>query len=371
MSDPKANILIVDDHHENLLALEAALAGLDENLVQAESGEEALKCLLKQQFAVVLLDVRLPGIDGFETARLMRERDQSKHTPVIFMTAIDKSDDLVSKGYSLGAVDYIFKPAVSEIVRCKVQVFVDLFKLNQQLASSNAELQRSNQDLEHFAYAASHDLKAPLRGIGNVANWIGEEVGDVLPEKSARHLRQMQQRVQRMEHLLDDLLVYSRVGRESLEIVEADTASLVRETVDLLAPPEQFTISVVSEMPVLRTATTPLAQCFRNLIGNAIKHHERESGRVEVSCRDAGALVEFSVADDGPGIAPEFHEHIFQMFQTLRPRDEVEGSGIGLALIKRIVEEFGGSINVESSPAGGTIFRFTWPKQIKEPSDVR
>ncbi|MDH3665034.1 MAG: response regulator, partial [Alphaproteobacteria bacterium] len=171
MSDPKANILIVDDHHENLLALEAALAGLDENLVQAESGEEALKCLLKQQFAVVLLDVRLPGIDGFETARLMRERDQSKHTPVIFMTAIDKSDDLVSKGYSLGAVDYIFKPAVSEIVRCKVQVFVDLFKLNQQLASSNAELQRSNQDLEHFAYAASHDLKAPLRGIGNVANW--------------------------------------------------------------------------------------------------------------------------------------------------------------------------------------------------------
>ena len=141
MTDPKANILLVDDRRENLLALEATLASLDENLVLAHSGEEALTCLLKQQFAVVLLDVQMPGMDGFELAHLMRQREKSKHTPIIFLTAIEKSDTFVSKAYSLGAVDYLFKPFEPEILRAKVQVFVDLFKLRQQVIRQREEQQ--------------------------------------------------------------------------------------------------------------------------------------------------------------------------------------------------------------------------------------
>jgi signal transduction histidine kinase len=373
MPDPKANILMVDDHRENLLALEAALAGLDENLVLAESGEEALKCLLKQRFAVVLLDVRLKGMDGFETARLMRERDQSKHTPVIFLTAIDKGDDRVAKGYSLGAVDYIFKPAVPEIVRCKVQVFVDLFKLNRQLeekarqlARSNAELQRSNQELDQFAYIASHDLREPLRSVDNLSKWIAKDLGsDQLPPSTQRHLHQLRQQVQRMEVLLEDLLEYSRAGRDEGELLSLDLSKLSRDLVRLFDRPEQFEVVVEEDMPTVTTAKTPLEQCLRNLIGNAIKHHNREDGQVKVSCRDAGDFVELVVADDGPGIAPEFHERVFNMFQTLRPRDESESSGMGLAIVKKIVENHGGTITLQSSEGNGATFVLMWPKLVR------
>lgn len=371
MTIPKANILLVDDRPENLLALEVALASLNENLVLANSGEEALKCLLQQQFSVVLLDVQMPGMDGFELAQLMRAREQSKHTPIIFITAIGPNDIFVSKVSSLDAVDYLFKPVVLEILRSKVHVFVDLFKLHHELkqkaaelARSNKELERTNRDLDEFAYVASHDLRSPLEGIKNLAKWIAEDNADTLPDKSKRHLEQMQQRLERLEQLLDDLRQYSRAGRVHGAIVEVDTAELVRETFEVLNPPDGFRISV-SDLPTLRTIRTPLEQVLRNLINNAVKHHDHDKGTIEVTCRDADEQYEFSVTDDGPGIPAEFHEQIFKLFETLRPRDEVEGSGMGLAVIKKTVESFGGSVTVESTDGRGTTFRFTWPKTME------
>jgi signal transduction histidine kinase len=225
-----------------------------------------------------------------------------------------------------------------------------------------ADLERSNRELDEFAYVASHDLRSPLQGIKNLAKWIEEDNAGVLHEQSLRHLRQMQQRVARLERLLDDLLQYSRAGRVFGELVEVDTRELIRETVGLLAPPSAFRVDLQGDMPTFVTAKVPLEQVFRNLINNAIKHHDRPDGRLEISCRENGAYYAFAVADDGPGIPPESQDQIFRMFETLKPRDAVEGSGMGLAIIKKIVESLGGRVGVESEPGQGARFWFTWPK---------
>jgi PAS domain S-box-containing protein len=231
-----------------------------------------------------------------------------------------------------------------------------------ELARANEELGRSNCALDEFAYVASHDLRAPLRDVDNLAQWIAEDVGDSLPEKSMRHFRMIQGRIRRMENLLEDLLQYSRAGRIFGEPEQVDVRPLLDGVIDLVGQTPGFVIDVQPRMPSVRTPKAPLEQIFRNLIGNALKHHHRDSGTVRVSAVDFGAFVEFTVLDDGPGIPEELHERAFAMFQTLKPRDEVEGTGMGLALVKRLVEAHGGTVSIESAEGEGAAFRFTWPK---------
>ena len=226
------------------------------------------------------------------------------------------------------------------------------------------ELSRSNTDLEQFAYVASHDLKSPLRAIDSLAGWLQEDLANVLVGDSRKHLDLLRHRTHRMERLLDDLLAYSRAGRVPADIVRTDTSRLLAEIVEMISPPPGFTVTSVPTLPVFATAVTPLRQVITNLIANAIKHHDRPSGAIELSARRVGERYEFTIADDGPGIPPEFHERIFGMFQTLRPRDEVEGSGIGLALVRRIVARYGGTVTVECPPPRGSRFCFTWPQTI-------
>jgi light-regulated signal transduction histidine kinase (bacteriophytochrome) len=230
-----------------------------------------------------------------------------------------------------------------------------------------AEVSRSNTDLEQFAYVASHDLKAPLRAIDSLASWLQEDLAPVLTPDSLRHLELLRQRALRMERLLDDLLDYSRAGRTAADLVKVDVGKLVLDISELLNPPPSFIIQPPQLAPVFTTAVTPLRQVLTNLIANAIKHHDQQKGVVQVGAREMGEFYEFSVEDDGPGILPEFHERIFGMFQTLRPRDEIEGSGIGLALVKRIVTRYGGVVTVECRQPRGSIFRFRWPKEITDP----
>jgi len=236
--------------------------------------------------------------------------------------------------------------------------------LEQRVIERTAELERSNQELDQFAYVASHDLKAPLRAIINLANWIDEDANELLPAQSLEYLQKLRGRALRMNRLLDDLLTYSRIGRHDGLIETVPTKALIEDIVELLAPPPGFTVTVNDEMPTLLTARTPLELVFRNLINNAIKHHHQPAqGVVEISAQALGDFVEFAVRDNGPGIEPQYHEQIFGMFQTLRPRDEVEGSGMGLAIVKRAIEYRGGAIQVESAKGIGTTFRFTWPKK--------
>jgi signal transduction histidine kinase len=237
--------------------------------------------------------------------------------------------------------------------------------LEQRVEQRTFELQRSNRELDQFAFVASHDLKAPLRAINHLASWIAEDAAGVLPLPSREHLEKLQARVQRMGILLDDLLAYSRAGRQRHPAEIVDIAELIRDVIEMVVPPPGFVINSVGRLPVLSVERTPLEIVFRNLIGNAIKHHHNPAaGVVEVSAQEQGDFVEFAVKDNGPGIAPEFHQRIFEMFQALKPRDQIEGSGIGLAVVKRSVESRGGTIQVESSLEGGATFRFTWPKRV-------
>jgi signal transduction histidine kinase len=237
-------------------------------------------------------------------------------------------------------------------------------RAQEELAYANDELRRSNQDLEHFAYVASHDLKAPLRGITQLATWIEEDLTHVLEPDTRQKMALLHGRVRRLEALLDDLLQYSRVGRGSEVVKRVDTRTLVMDIVTLLSPPAGFIVIGADTLPTFDTVEEPLRQVFMNLIGNAIKHHDRSTGRIEVAVRDQGEWYEFRVTDNGPGIPSAFHTKIFQMFQTLKPRDEVEGSGMGLAIAKKVVEGQGGTIRVESDAIHrGTTLRFTWRKQ--------
>ncbi len=229
----------------------------------------------------------------------------------------------------------------------------------------STKLERSNKDLEDFAYVASHDLKSPLRAIDNLAQWVVEDTQDVLPAKSREHLEKMQHRIRRLDGLLDDLLKYSRAGRKHGEMKTVNCRELVDNVIDILSIPEDFSVTVSGQFPRLTTLTTPLETCIRNLIANAIKHHDREAGHIDVRCHENDRLIEFSISDDGPGIPKEYHQRIFEMFQTLERRDDVEGSGMGLAMVKKLVETYGGSIAVDSAVHRGTTFHLRWPKSIR------
>ena len=216
--------------------------------------------------------------------------------------------------------------------------------------------------MEQFVHVASHDLKAPLRGIANLTAWLQEDQAGQLSDGASEKFALLQDRVGRMHALLEGLLEYSRIGRTNGAEEIVDTKVLLAETVDLLSLPTDV-VDVAPDMPTLRTNRLLLGQVFANLVGNAVKHHGGGQARVRVQARDAGRFYEFSVADDGPGIAPPYHQKVFMMFQTLATRDVGADSGIGLALVKKIVEEYGGSITLESEEGKGSTFRFKWPKQ--------
>ncbi len=238
----------------------------------------------------------------------------------------------------------------------------ELAQINTILLATTAQLEKRNQELDQFAYVTSHDLKAPLRAIANLSQWIEEDLEEFLTEDTKHQMDLLRGRVHRMEALINGLLQYSRVGRIQGRKERVVVGEILEEVIDFLAPPPEFQITITSEMPTLQTERLPLQQVFTNLIGNAIKHHPSDQGKVQISVTDQGKFYEFVVEDDGSGIAPQYHDKVFVIFQTLEARDKTENTGIGLSIVKKAVEAQGGTIKVESQLGEGTIFRFTWPK---------
>ncbi|MEL6457462.1 MAG: PAS domain S-box protein [Cyanobacteria bacterium J06621_15] len=238
----------------------------------------------------------------------------------------------------------------------------ELAQMNLILLQTTAELEKRNKELDQFAYVTSHDLKAPLRAIANLSEWIEEDLQAALTPDTQKQMDLLRGRVYRMEALINGLLQYSRVGRIKTEPETVVVAQLIAEIIDSIAPPQDFTIEIIGEMPTLVTERIPLQQVFSNLISNAIKHHNRSDGKVTISIQEQEKFYEFTVADDGKGIASQYHDKIFVIFQTLESRDKRENTGIGLAIVKRIIEENGGMITLESQLGEGTSFRFTWFK---------
>lgn len=245
----------------------------------------------------------------------------------------------------------------------------EMANANLMLAHTTAMLEQRNSELDQFAYVASHDLKAPLRAISNLADWIGEDLEGQIPTENRRQLDLLRSRVQRMEALINGLLEYSRVGRRQRSMVAVDLNLLLANVIDSLDPSPQFQVEVPTDLPTLYSHKTALGQVFANLINNAIKHHHRvgeagpqgHCGTVRITWQNQGKWLEFAVADDGPGIAPQYHDKIFTIFQTLKARDDFESTGIGLAVVKKIVEAEKGRVWLTSALGEGTTFYFTWP----------
>ncbi|WP_303904716.1 sensor histidine kinase [Thiohalomonas denitrificans] len=244
--------------------------------------------------------------------------------------------------------------------------FTRLQQTEAALRESEAVLRRTNAELQQFAYSASHDLRAPLRAVSNLASWIEEDLGPQLSGESRGHLQLLRERVRLMDAYIEGLLTYSRAGGRTSEVEEVDSAQLVENIFTGHDVAKGIRLTVAENMPRLVTDTTKLRQVFANLIGNAIQYHDRPDGQIRVSADDADGFYAFSVADDGPGIPPEYHERIFQMLQRGPGSEKSEGTGIGLAVVKKLVEDARGHIEVDSASGQGATFRFTWPK-VMEP----
>ncbi len=238
--------------------------------------------------------------------------------------------------------------------------------LEQRVTHRTAEAERRARDLEQYAYVASHDLKAPLRGIANLAGWLKEDLRKNLTAETSEQIDLLQDRVARMNALVEGLLAYSRIGRTAGSVEDVETAELVRDTIDSLSPRKGYKIKVKTGMPRLFTDRLHLGQVFANLIGNAINHHDHKKGVIRVSGEDLGDRCQFTVLDDGPGIPSEYQDKVFMMFQTLQVSDFGGDTGIGLALVKKLVEEHDGSISLKSGPGRGSRFTFTWAKEVPE-----
>jgi PAS domain S-box-containing protein len=305
---------------------------------------------IEEEAAILARIARGERVPALETVRL---RKDGSRLPV----SLSVSPFHDAQGRIVGA------SAIVRDVTERKRLEADLRDRAEQLARLAESLERSNRELDQFAYVTSHDLKAPLRGIANLSRWIEEDLGERVNAEARGHLDLLRGRVSRMEALIDAILEYSRVGRKKGKVEPVPVRRLLDDVVDLLAPPPGFAVTLPPEMPVVRTERARLQQVFMNLIGNAIKHHpEKERGAVAVGVEDAGAFWRFSVSDNGRGIPRRFHEKVFAVFQTLEARDKVEGTGIGLAIVKKVVESKGGRVELESDEGQGATFRFTWPK---------
>lgn len=363
--EPSPNILIVDDRKENLLATEKVLRPLGAQIFKASSGNEALSLILRHRFAVVLLDVQMPEMDGFETAMLMQEHDSMSGVPIIFVTAISKEDKYATRAAEIGAVDYIFKPINPEILKSKVKVYLDLFVQREEILKLNAELQQTNEELERFAYICSHDMQEPVRMMNTYAGMLSEDYEDVLDETGRKYLSVITGGARRMRQMIQDILTFSRIGREELIFESVDCNETLQEILEEFA-------SVISEknarvncgtLPTIETSPTLMRVLLQNLVSNALKFQDNSAPpEVSVEAKLEDSTWRFFVRDNGIGIDPAFRSKVFNIFQRYHRKEEYPGTGIGLSTCRKFLRLFGGDIEFESTLGQGTVFIFTFPK---------
>jgi len=411
----KQKILLVDDREDNLFSMETILEADGYELVKANSGRQALKILLSEfNFALILMDVKMPNMNGFETAALIYEREKLKHIPIIFITANSYGDDHIFRGYRLGAVDYIYKPINPELLRIKVGVFVDLYtknyllqaheqklivinksleneiherkvseekvvELNRQLLESVQRLETVNKELDRFAFMSSHDLQEPLRKIRIYSDFLFVKRKEMLDEEAIKYVQRIQNSAERMQNLIKDILEFSKISNSPASLIKTDLNVLVKEVLFDI----QDTINakkaqvIVGDLPQLEVIPGLFRPLLSNLIGNALKYSKKEIPPViniysEVSMnmdkRDGAVnnltttpFCRIYIRDNGIGFDQRYAEQIFDMFKRLHGNSEYEGTGIGLALCKRIVEKHNGYISALSKDSHGTTFIISLP----------
>ncbi|NCI45869.1 response regulator [Sediminibacterium soli] len=401
-------ILLVDDREDNLFSLETILEADGYHFVKASSGRQALKILLNEfDFALILMDVKMPNLNGFETAALIYEREKLKHIPIIFITANNYGEENIFKGYRSGAVDYIFKPVNPELLRAKVSVFVELYKKNHQLLSQEEKLrsinknleneikerklseekvnelnkkllvnieslETANKELDRFAFMASHDMQEPLRKIRTFSDLLAIKHKAQLDEDAQSKIRIIQKAAERMQELIKDILTFSKISTEKEPFVRTEFNPLVQEVLDELDTQIQNKDARidVGPLPVLAVNPVLIKSLFLNLVGNAIKYSKPNvPPEIHIYCDNLNAAPKrgqthyyrIFIKDNGIGFNQKYAEQIFDMFKRLHVHNEYEGTGIGLALCKQIMEKHNGYINAVSAENEGATFIISLP----------
>lgn len=370
MEGEKPNVLLVDDLEANRVALDALLGDLDCQLVHAQSGEEALRQLLRREFALLLLDVQMPGMDGYELAKYARDNASTRQVPIVFLTAMGASEASMLRGYGAGAIDYLFKPINPEVLRAKVSVFLELYLSRRALAQEVVahkrtmdELSLSNTALRHFTDAASHDLRAPLRAIRAFLEALAEEASERLDGQARDYLDRSRRAAQRMDSLLGSLLTHARL-RQRTERTRVDFNEVVEHVcTDLSERIREAGAEIrIAPLPCLDSDPDRIYQLFLNLLSNAIKFQRPgHPPRVTVSAERRGRFWAVCVEDEGIGVAAEYRASIFGAFERLHEPSKYEGNGLGLTICQEIVGQYGGHIWMEPGREHGSRFWFDLP----------
>jgi two-component system sensor histidine kinase/response regulator len=356
------SVLLVDDVEANLIALDALLGDLPCQVVRASNGNEALRQLLKHEFAVMLLDVQMPGMDGYEVARYARDNPATRDVPIIFVTAMHETPESVLRGYGSGVFDFLFKPLNPYILRAKVQVFLDLFLSRRSLREEVDAHKKTLAELEAFSYSVSHDLRAPLRPLDGFSEALLEDYGDKLDAQAKHYLTRIRAAAQRMGQLIEDLLELSRMSRAEVKRKQVDLSALVDSIVEELRAGEPTRQVELVRAPDANVDGDPrlLRIALENLLRNAWKFtQKRPRCRIEFGKRTGDGGTVYFVRDDGVGFDPAFADKLFRPFQRLHTNAEFEGTGIGLAIVDRIVRRHHGRIWAEAAPDSGATFCFT------------
>lgn len=386
-------ILLVDDREDNLLSIETVLGQDGYEFTKATSGRQALKILLKEHdFSLILMDVKMPDINGFETAAMIYEREKLRHIPIIFVTAYQHSEDIIFKGYQTGGVDYIFKPINPELLRAKVSVFVELYQKNRQLRLQeqrlivinneleervkqrteellnknlelelkNLELEKINNDLDNFVYTASHDLKSPISNLEGLMNVLETSMRKKMDERELKIVEMINSSIGKFNKTIHDLTHIIKVQKDLDKEVEPITFSEILEDVKADIQPlinsSNVLIKEILRVPVIEYARQNLRSIIYNLLSNAIKYRSlSRAPQVTISTQLDNGSVLLIIQDNGLGLSEEQQSKLFTMFK--RMHNHVEGTGLGLYIVKRIVENNKGKIIVESVPDKGTIFK--------------
>ncbi len=401
-------ILLVDDREDNLFSMETILEGAGYNFVKASSGKQTLKILLHEfDFALILMDVKMPHIDGFETARLIYERERLRSIPIIFITAQSYDDEHVFKGYHVGAVDYISKPINPALLRAKVAVFVDLYQknhylrvqeqkliainkhleieieqrllseekvkaLNMSLQEHIDRLESANKELDRFAYMASHDLQEPMRKIQTLTDMLMKKHSSTMNVDGKDYLGRIQNTASRMQTLIQHLISFAKIPTQIKEFVECDLNVILKDVLEEMQPQvkEKNAKIVAAKLPVLRVNPVLIRPLFTNLIGNALKYSRKGAMPVLKIYSDSNGqraekkYYRIFFEDNGIGFEQKYAEHLFDMFSRLHDKSEIDGAGIGLAFCKKIVEGHKGFISALGKENAGATFIVSLPASL-------
>jgi signal transduction histidine kinase len=422
MDKSNVKILAVDDREDNLLSIETILEKDGYNIIKATSGRAALKILLNQHdFTLILMDVQMPDMNGFETASLIYQREKLKHIPIIFITAHNQGEEKMYEGYKLGGVDFIYKPINPELLRFKVSVFADLYRknhqlmlqerklmvfnsnlereieerkineekiklLNQQLIENNEHLRSTIEELDRFAYVASHDLQEPLRKIMLFSDKIRTRFYNKIDDEADVYFQKIVKASERMQQLVNDLLKFSKHTHDKFGFEKTDLNEILHEVlsdVEYHIQKKEARIHT-DKLPVIWGVPSQIRQLFQNLISNSLKFAKENtvpeiyinSEKIESSLlngnKDSGANIFYKIyiRDNGIGFDPKYAEDIFVVFKRLHSYHEFEGTGIGLSICKKIVDKHNGYIKAESTPNVGSTFIITLPEKNAMPISI-